>query len=424
MRFSWLLLLSAHSFAAEDPCKNAKAFDRFVGSLDNSFAAPCVRGRTEMEQIWNNFTIKARDLKMQRARSGGPDTQANAFNRTAEISASGSATKAKAAQVSEEARKGFVLVEAQAEKAAKYIRSKSVEAIQAGKFSGPRLTDFKNASLGAIQDYRLLQEDAHNRALAASQLAGEFQTDSTNLGKYADQSKKTAKRLEGGSSIDPNLLVGLGGAALITAGGIGGLYWVSQEAIKSANKDMEARIDQANKAAEERIKQAEEAAKRIIVLATGSANQIIANADEAMNRLYDRAKADGTALLTAVHNEIQQDFAVLTDQGIEKFQAELMAIIDKAIAKAKAEGNALAALALEKVKAGIIADIAAEKQKRLGTNSTTTASATASSTSTSSSTSTASATSTSTSSSTSSATSTQTATNTSTSTDTNSYYRE
>jgi vacuolar-type H+-ATPase subunit H len=302
-------------------------------------------------------------------------------------------------------------------------------------------TQLKNYAFASAQEFQALAESDAKKWNHYSAKAAEFRASAQRFQGSSEQNADLARRLAGGDqvvgqqnvdkqfvqnqyvgedkkTVSADTWVGLGGAALITAGAVGGIYLVGNKLVKKGDKAAEMRIAQAEESANRVIKNAEETAKRIIEFAVSSAGKIITNVEEAATRIYEKAKEDVQKLIGDLTEEVKAQFKNLSTEGLKKLRGEFESMFTGLIEKAKKEGNSALVTSLTNAWASLATTIDTEIASRKSTatstsTSTGTSSTTSTSVSTSSSTST--ATSSATSSSTSSATSSSTSSRTSSS---------
>ena len=401
MLFAWCLsLFSLPGLAFGETTKECLNVARFQASLESSASGAdhtkfCVDSVNSIHRIWAEIKV-AKSKAVQRARVRDEDSQASALGNTASVAEAGSETKVNWAKIAADSRSKFLAVGERLERQIGLLDRETKRVVSLPSVAGTQKLRVEAASDSARQDLVQLKKTAEGLALEASQLASSFQSEAGQLAHYSEQSDARAQRLSGGQNapakegISRNLLIGLGGAAVITAAGIGGLYWVSQKAIKKADSAAAARISQAQGAANQVIDHASETAKQFIQFAINSANQIIANAAEAANRIYEKAKTDFPGMLSQLRSEMGAVFPNLTDAGLAKLQSESQTMFSGMIARAKAEGkNDLATnlqAAMDSLNGQIQQEVARRKSAAPGAP---TSSSTAASTATNSATSTA-----------------------------------
>jgi|GEM_PF-3700114 len=413
-------------------CKHVPQYDQVVSKY-GATTAHTKACREAIGTIMNTWQwMKTAKSKAPRgATIGNSDSQAASLQNAAAIGEAGAVTTETYSQIAAKAKIQFSGVQEKLEARIKQLEREANVILGNTAVSAPLKAEFRQASADALSDFKKLHATARGLVAEAGKVSGEYQEEATLLNDNARRTRDSAERLDGGNQQPPpkegvsnNMMFGIGGAALIAAGTIGGLYWVSQKAIKSTDKAAAARIAQAETTANNVIKNAEEAAKRIITFATNSVNQIIANAEEAANRIYDRAKSDVDKLITDLRKEIQETFVNLTETGLRKLRTEMESMFNSLIARAKAAGDKVLEENLKKAWDSINGQISSEIASRQGTSTSTgTGTGTGTGTSTGTSTSTGTGTSSGTTTATSTASNSTTQTSTSTSIGTGTYTR-
>lgn len=426
--FIWLFLLAlvpGGAFAGD--CDNAANYDLAVRQYGGSggFAAAC-------KALLQGIKSTQQKLRAELKRVGAPvpgelgESQAGAFHATAGMQAQGSAAEGERKRIAEEGITKFTGLSKRAQEMKVRLGQEATKAA-ASTPAGQR-DRIQMLHNSASMDFTNLDAVAQAGAAEAKRGAKSFGRSQAGFAAGAVRDEATAQGFRGrdfsavqpgsappaaaappvapppaapeGGGVSANTLVAVGGAGLVVAGAVGGLYWVSQRAISKANGDIRdrlnqadyiaaARIQQADQAADARIKQADgaankmiERAERILQLAVGSANQIIANAQSAAIRIYEMAKKDITNLLTTMRAQMIADFRLLTTEGLQKMMKELSDLLDGLIRRAQAEGNAELASSLTQLKASLLSDIQQEIARRAAAGGSATATATATSTST------------------------------------------
>lgn len=409
------LSLALSAFAAQSPtpddCKNVAAYQASLQAFGvaNAHLKMCSDNVAAMRAAMADW--KAANQKSRRAATLSADgTQAAALGNTAALAGAGAATDQGFAQAAANSKDKFDAITSSANSQIKRLDMETSRILSLDAVSASQKEQFRGVSLAARKDLAAVAAGSQQLSAGADKFSAQFRSNAQDFQMYQTENRRTAERLNGGAQDDPNarppapaaaqsssnnVLIGLGGAALITAGAVGGLYWVSQKAIKSANDDASLRIAQAQAAANNVIANAgstatavitaaQTAAQNIIQFATNSVNQIISNAAAAANAIYDKAKADIATLKTELTNEINDEFQYLTTAGLAKLEDELGTMFSGLIARAQAEGNAALASSLQSTLDQLKAQVDSEITRR--GSSTATASGTTSATATSSST--------------------------------------
>jgi F0F1-type ATP synthase membrane subunit b/b' len=394
------LAVFAHAAKVPDACRNVAAYDTYMQG-NTAHLKPCSENAAAIDLEFTNMKTSAQQVvHSAKQRNGG--TQADALNNVSADAGARSETVGDWSKIASDSETKFNGMSDSLDKQVKQIDRETAKIAPA--LSDSQRTNFLRLSAAARKDFTTLQGSAQNHASAANKLSTQFRGSANDLSKYGETNKDAADRLNGGGQQQPvavktsskNVLLGIGGGLLITGAAVGGLYWVSQKAIKSANDDGAARIAQAQAAANNVIANAgatatavitaaQTAAQNIIQFATNSVNTIIANAAAAANAIYDKAKADINALKAELTSEVNAEFQYLTSAGLGKLQGELSSMFGGLISRAQSEGNSTLVASLQSTLAGLQSQIQTEISRRGSSTSSTvaTSSATGSSTSTS-----------------------------------------
>jgi len=404
------LSLAALAFAEQNQipgdCKNVAAYDaRLQDSGGSSVLLKlCVEDVAALNAAMTEWQA-ARQQSVRGASLSPGGTQADAQNNTAAMVNAGAAADQNLAKAAATAQSKFDAITAGANEQVKFLDKQIQGILLLGSLSPVQKDQFRNLSGAARNDLVAVAGGAHQLSAQASQYAGQLRGNAEALVSQGSIAQGRGRNLTGnsqdavtgaiGSEENPlnvkevgatqNTLIGLGGAALITAGAVGGLYWVAQSSIKSVNSAAAARITQAQNAANNVINTAQGAAQNIIQFATNSANQIIANTAAAANAIYNQAKADLNSLQTNLTNEVTAQLKNLTTAGLTALQGELSSMFNGLIARANSEGNPTLAAGLQNTLNQLNGQISGEINRRgTGTSSTATSTATNSSATTNS----------------------------------------
>jgi hypothetical protein len=268
------------------------------------------------------------------------------------------------------------------------------------------LVKLQNSVNSAAAQTQVSASDYQGKAAHLRDFAGTAQQNSQNTGNNWGAAQPVANTQGQGSGVSSGEWVALGGAGLIAAGAIGGMYYVSQKDISTANSDATARINQgqvvanglianAGATATAVLTAAQNAATQILQFAFTGANQVITNEQTAAQNIFNDAQAAFTTLSANLQAEIQSTFQNLTATGLQQLNTQLQSMFAGLIAQATAAGNTLLAQNLQNLLNTLQQEIQNEiNLKNSGGSGTNTSTSVATSTSTSTGSSTATTTST------------------------------
>ncbi len=397
-----LLFQSQNAFAQVPPPRACEASERFDAAvlghgLRSGQGKACLRFTDLLREIRETAVSEAR-----KANPGGVDTptgeagQAGSFLEISNMEALGADRKNKLASVVASAAHGYHALGEKIDKQLAVLADHAARALgQVSLKGGPR-EPLLVAHEGAKAEFEALKENTEQQATALETLTLKLRGDATRLQEASEETGRRGARLDGsekldggggpsskGGGISDNTLLALGGAAVIGAGLVGGLYFVSQAAINKADEAAALRIAQAEAAANRAIKNAEETATRILQLARETAGQLIADTLEAGKEIVRQARSDVEALVRQLLAELKLDFLYLTDAGVKKLEGELKTLFDKLIVAAQKVGDKTLEANLRKAWSGVQPAFQEELARRRSTSTvTSTATGTATSTST------------------------------------------
>jgi hypothetical protein len=387
----FLLILFIPFLFAEAPafaiCENSTQIDRAFAAfqVSSQWGNACQElNRANAEALKK---LKANLDRSNGRMSVGGDNQTNLIGASARMDAQGSAVESQRAKALDEAFQSFARVENGANRMKQQLGVDSIKA--AGNASEMDRKKIRDLTSAAQSEFDRVAGEANSGAREAKRGFDESRANASQFGAQSLEDQRAAQRMRSGApadtgnSVSPNTLVAVGGAGLIVAGGIGGLYWVSQRAISKASSSVNqdaaaislmanASIDHAQNAANNVVNNAATQATNIIQLAIGSANQVIANAAGAATQIYNMAKADVVGLINTLSSQLVSEFKLLSTAGLQELSKEFKSILDGLIAQAKAAGDTTLANNLQQVEATILAQINQEIANRGLSSSTAT----------------------------------------------------
>jgi hypothetical protein len=369
-----LLLLTIFAWAnTEIPkeCANLQRFDAIAKQAGKNtvYAEGCKKSFEQIAKIHREMRLAASGTNFKAQASEGV-SQADMLGDAAAIANQGGMSKETRANILKQAAQKQLEVAERAKKAKEtYIK----EVLIVRKYVTANAANYDVIAENGGAEWDRVKNVAANYANAAATAADQQLLAASNLYQQEQDLRQSQRNLEGGngkeSGVSQNTLVALGGAALISAGALGGLYWVGKKTVDRADKKASARIAEAEERARVIIAEAEAAAKRVIEFAEGSVDRVIKNAEGSVDRIYQRMKTDFDALMLDLNTDIETSFSKLTTPGLEKLKTEMGEIFDKVEQRAKDQNQPGLGERIQTARARVMNKIQGEIDRRKPTTS-------------------------------------------------------
>ncbi len=421
-----LLIFTLFAWAANDvpkECANLAIFDGIAKKAGRNvgFAEGCRKSYEQIAKIHREMRLAASGTNFNAPVSTGV-SQADMLGDAAAIANQGGMTKEARAKILKTAANRQREVVERATKAKEaYIK----EVLIVRKSVTTNVVVYDGYAENGGAEWDKVKNLAANYAAAADTAVDQQIVAASNLYSKEEELRRSKQKMEGGdapkSGVSKNTLVALGGAALISAGVVGGLYWVGKKTVDRADEKAAARIAEADQRAREIIAEAEAAAKRVIEYAKGSVDRVVKNAEGSVDRIYQRIQTNFDALMVDLNADIESAYGKMTTPGLEKLKTEMGEIFDKVEQRANEQNQPGLVERIQSARARVMSKIQAEIDRRNpATTSTSSTTESSSSTGTETNSSTSTESSTNTNSSTNTESSTTSSTNSSTTTATES----
>lgn len=382
-----LLALLTYALAygqAPEGCENLYQFDN-VAKLSKPEERYSVACQKTYERIVAVHQEMRRAVGGVEFRAGTPQgaTQADMLDDAAAIANSGGLTKEARARILDTASRKQDIIRKEAEDFRQSFLKKA-QALRGRVQQDPRILqrydeitangndEWAKARNIAAQYSNAAREAKQTQLLAATELYG-----------TEGRIRESRERMEGGREtetkpgISKNLVIGLGGAALIGAGVVGGMYWVTKKA-----------VDRAEDSAMRVIQEAEASAARMVEMAEGSVNRVIRDMEGSVDRIYARIQTNLDSMIADLQGDMDLAFSKLTTPGLEKLNTEMGQVFDSLEQRATAENKPELVERIRTARARIMGRIQQEMDRRAGNTSSSTSTSTSTATGTESSTST------------------------------------
>ncbi len=377
-----LLLAHVHAYAqAPEGCENLYQFDQTVlksqiRSVRSDYAEACKKAYEQ---------IVAAHLEMKRA-VGGVEFQANSpagatqaemLEDAATIANAGALSKEARAQILDTAARKQGRVRDGAETARKQFLQ---DADQFGKrvVQDPAIQQrYREIVTNGNDEWAKVRNIASNYANASLQAKQTQLVAATELYDTERRARESGERLGGGrdaetkSGISKNTLVALGGAAVIGAGVVGGMYWVTKKSIQRA-EDSAMRV----------IREAEASATRMVEMAEGSVNRVIRDMEGSVDRIYARIQTNLDSMIADLSGDMDLAFSKLSTPGLEKLNTEMGQVFDALEQRATSENKPELVEKIRTARERIMGRIQQEMARRTAGTSSSTSTSTSSSTAT------------------------------------------
>lgn len=385
MQLAALALISAFfsgAAGAQDPCARVGVYERGAKAVEPvravDFLKECEDAVKAMTAIQQSVQASRRGVRFD---SGGPAAgggQADQLGQAAASARAGATAQAQHEQITRAGQARFARV-------TEHLNGmmERLEREARGIAARPGATPDVRSRVAVLArnakaDFEQLRDLAEEISRGLERTVIHHQASGQQLDANSALAEENARRLREANSlrntqapaapaagISNDTMVTLGGVALITAGAVGGIYWVGSKMIR-----------QGENAADRTIAKVEESAKRIIEFAASSASNVIANVEAAANRIYDKAKSDVEGLINNLKTEVAAQFAFLTDAGLLKLKEELNSMFTSLINRARNEGNQALADSLTRTWNSLRDMIDGERRRRGGNTPTITATST------------------------------------------------
>lgn len=355
------------------PCRNNAMLDSFLANSTSN--ADWLKNCASFLESLNTIeaTVRSMVQKTTKITVSTDGNQAQALDNLAAAAGSGGDVQSQKAKIAEYTKDAYSKLVTQVNN--RIDKLDRVVNDLGPKYTGVEKDNFETTAENAKKELKAIRDQALARAYATDTLATGFKQSADVLNNQSDAAAAAAASLKNGetpntpppqksSGVSGNTMVALGGAAVIAAGTVGGIYVVGNQIEKNANKDSKKRIEQAEQAALNVVNAAEQSAKNVIQFASDQANQVLANAEETGQKLIDMAKNNFAEMIPTLSAELSSSMSKLSTERLEKLNSELNAVFDAQIAKATASGDQTLVDNLVKAKASVNKQIEDELKRR------------------------------------------------------------